>query len=176
MLGENKPSIGNAGNPAELIENGVLLMQNGAYADAFLLFSKLAADENQVAVQYNLGLCHYFAGETQPAIEKLEKALSAIKKKAPVMKNPLTAQSTFTNLAQSESGQTDYLKPMPEKLPGLLPDAAKRNILRLLIDLSTAAENWDAVLTYAAALQPLEKNYKNVQAAVAEAQKNKGVV
>lgn len=176
MLGDNKPMAGNAGSPADMFETGTALMQNGAYADAFLLFSKLSADENRIAAQYNLGLCYWFAGENQPALEKLEKAFSALKKKAPVPKNPLTAQNTFTVLSQSEAGQTDYLKPMPQKLPDLLPDAAKRNILRLLIDVCAALENWEAVMNYAAALQPAEKNYENVKKATDEAQKNKGVV
>lgn len=176
MLGDNKPLTGTAGSPADIFETGTALMQNGAYADAFLLFSKLKSDEKQIAAQYNLGLCYWFAGEKQPAFETLEKAFSALKKKAPVPKNPLTAQDTFTVLAQSEAGRTDYLKPMPPKLPDLLPDAAKRNILRLLIDVSQALENWEAVMTYAAALQPAEKNYENVRKATDEAQKNKGVI
>ncbi len=176
MLGDNKPLSGNTGSPADIFETGMILMQNSAYADAFLLFSKLPADENQIAAQYNSGLCYWFAGEKQPALEKLEKAFSALKKKTPAPKNPLTAQNTFTVLSQSETGQTDYLKPMPQKLPDLLPDAAKRNILRFLIDICAALENWEAVMNYAAALQPAEKNYENVKRAVDEAQKNKGVV
>ncbi|MBZ3936031.1 hypothetical protein [Methanimicrococcus blatticola] len=175
MLGDNKPMPGNAGSLADIFETGMTLMQNGADADAFLLFSKLAADENNIAVQYNLALCHYFAGENQSAFEKAEKAFSVIKKKAPVPKNPLTAQNTFTVLSQSEAGQTDYLKPMPQKLPELLPDAAKRNILRLLIDICAALRNWDAVMNYAGSLQPFEKNYENVKKAVDEAQENKGI-
>lgn len=176
MLGDNKPAAGTAGNPADILETGAELMQNGSYADAFLLFSKLAADENQIAAQYNLALCCYFAGEKQQAFEKLEKAFSAVKKKTPVPpRNPLTAQTTFTNLSQSDAGQNDYLKPMPAKLPELLPEAAKRNVLRLLIEVCAALENWDAVISYAAALQPAEKNHENVKKAVENAQKNKGI-
>ncbi|MDV0444567.1 hypothetical protein MmiAt1_00950 [Methanimicrococcus sp. At1] len=176
MLGDSRPNVGNTENPAGIFDAGMTLMQNGAYADAFLLFSKLTSDENQIAAQYNLALCFYFAGEKQQAFEKLEKASAALKKKAPVPKNPLTAQNTFTILAQSEAGQTDYLKPMPQKLPELLPESAKRNVLRLLIDVCAALENWDGVMNYAAVLQPADKNYGNVKKAVGEAQKNKGVI
>ncbi|MDR2944635.1 MAG: hypothetical protein LBU81_06115 [Methanosarcinales archaeon] len=176
MIGDNTPAAGNAKNPADIFETGTALMRNGAYADAFLLFSKLKPDENQIAAQYNLGLCYRFAGENQPAFETLEKTFSVMKKKAPIPKNPLIAQKTFAVLSQTEAGQTDYLKPMPQKLPDLLPDAAKRNILRLLIDVCQALENWDAVMNCAAALQPAEKNYENVKKAMDEALKNKGVV
>jgi hypothetical protein len=174
MLGDNNPNMQTAGSPADVIGTGITLMQNGSYADAFLLFSKFKSDENQIAVQYNLALCYSAAGETQQALEHAEKVFSALKKKAPAAKDPLTAQNTFTVLSRSASGQTDYRNPMPQKLPDLLPDAAKRNSLRLLIDICAALENWEAVLRYAAELQPFEKNYDNVKNAVEEAQKRKG--
>jgi hypothetical protein len=50
MLGDNKPNMQTAGNPADIFDTGLTLMQNGAYADAFLLFSKFESDENQIAV------------------------------------------------------------------------------------------------------------------------------
>jgi hypothetical protein len=174
MLGDNKPNMQTAGNPAEIFDTGLTLMQNGAYADAFLLFSKFESDENQIAAQYNLALCYLAAGETQQAFERAEKVLSALKKKTPIPKNPLTTQNTFTVLSQSASGQIDYKMPMPQKLPELLPDAAKRNVLRLLIDICIVLENWDAVLSYAGTLQPFEKNYENVKKAIETAQKRKG--
>ena len=174
MLGDNKPNTQAVGSPTDIIDAGIALMQNGAYADAFLLFSKLKSDENQIAVQYNLALCYSAAGETQQALGHAEKVFSALKKKVPVAKDPLTTQNPFTVLSQSASGQADYRNPMPQNLPDLLPDAAKRNGLRLLIDICAALENWDAVLRYAAELQPFEKNYENVKKAVEEAQKRKG--
>ena len=173
MLGDNKPNTQTVGNLTDIFDTGVTLMQNGAYADAFLLFSKFESDENQIAVQYNLALCYSAAGETQQALEHAEKVFSALKKKAPAAKDPLTAQNTFAVLSRSASGQTDYRNPMPQKLPDLLPDAAKRNSLRLLIDICAALENWEAVPRYAAELQPFEKNYENVKKAVEEAQKRK---
>ena len=174
MLGDNKPNTQAVGSPTDIIDAGIALMQNGAYADAFLLFSKFKSDENQIAAQYNLALCYSAAGEMPQALGHAEKVFSALKKKAPVSRDPLTAQNTFAVLSQSTFGQTDYRNPMPQKLPELLPDAAKRNGLRLLIDICAALENWDAVLRYAAELQPFEKNYENVKKAVEEAQKKKG--
>ena len=179
MLGTNNPNSSAVGNTADLIDAGAALMQNGAYADAFLLFSKFESDDTQIAVQYNLSLCYFAAGETQKAFECAEKVFSMLKKKPPVPpvpKNPLTAQNTFTVLSQSTAGQTDYLKPMPRKLPEMLPDAAKRNVLRLLIDLCAALGNFDGVLSYAGTLQMNEKNYENVAKAVEEAKKRKGMI
>lgn len=175
MLGDNK-TINRNENTIDVFETGIALMQNGAYADSFLLFLKLAADENQIAARYNLAFCYFLADENQTAFEMLEKAYSSIKKKAPVMKNPHTVQKPFLMLSKSDAAQNEYLKPMPQKLPEILPDTAKRNILRLLIDVCAAAENWDTVMNYSAALQPAEKEYENVKKAILEAQKNKGVL
>jgi len=179
MLGTDKPSPSAVGNAADLIDTGTALMQNGAYADAFLLLSKFESDSTQIAVLYNLSLCYFAAGETQKALECAEKSFAALNRKPPVPpapKNPLTTQNIFASLSQSASGQIDYLKPMPRKLPEMLPDAAKRNVLRLLVDLCAVLDNPDGVLNYAGALLPHEKNYENVTKAVEAARKKKGVL
>ena len=69
-----------SGNFSSRFELGCRLLERGAHADAYLLFLNLYRErERHVAVLYNLALCHVAAGEWEPALRLLERAMAQLR-------------------------------------------------------------------------------------------------
>lgn len=140
------------------------LYRNGAYAEAYVLFTPLAASDP--AAMVNLALCHMRAEEWSAALNLLDKALELVK--LPPRRN-LPGDATYRALIQCQGSSPDYLCAMPRNAPQLVPDYTREVILRLLVDVCVECKLWERVQALAPGLAA--KGYQNAVRAL-EKQKN----
>lgn len=160
------PKVDSLGDFSGRFELGCRLLERGAHADAYLLFSALQGEqERHPAVLFNLCLCHVAAGEWEPCPKLLEQALGALKKNL-VSGTPKNA--TYRALMERQAAGRGYLFPLPESAPALAPEYARECVLRLLVDACAALGMWEQVRRLAAQLEP--KGYVNVTKALALAE------
>ncbi len=150
-----------SGNFSSRFELGCRLLERGAHADAYLLFLNLYRErERHVAVLYNLALCHVAAGEWEPALRLLERAMAQLRLNtagAP-SKDP-----TYQALVKRQGAGRSYLFPLPESAPILASEYTRECALRLMVDACAACSLWEQIPILAKQLP--HSDYINVQRA-----------
>lgn len=157
------PKLDGVGDFSSRFELGCQLLERGAHADAYRLFSELYREKGQhPAALYNLALCHLAAGEWEPCLRLLERAMAQLRKgqgeAAPLL------NTTGRALSRRQAAGRSYLFPMPETAPDLAPGYARECVLRLLVDACSACSMWEQL--QALAQQLPHEEYSNVQAAL----------
>lgn len=160
------PKMDGLGHFSSRFELGCQLLERGAHADAYLLFSGLYREkEYHVAALYNLALCHVAAGQWEPSLRLLERALSHLRKSSVTTPR----DDTYQALAKRQAAGRSYLFPLPESAPTLAPEYTRECILRLMVDACAACAMWEQIQALAEQLPDLE--YANVQIALKLLQK-----
>lgn len=136
-----------------LFDCGTLCLQGGRPGDAYACYSRI--HEPNSAVWFNRSLCLLRGGEYSDALRCLQQALSSTPAAAPAR----PADGVQSRLDERDAAGEGYLFPMAYAMPQLFPDAARRQILRVIVDTSYLAGRYDEVRRIAGSLR---KHYKNV--------------
>lgn len=156
------PTVDALGNFSSRFELGCKLLERGAHADAYVLFSALYRERaHHTAALYNLALCHVAAGEWEPCLRLLERAMVQLRKTTGV---PPARDATYQTLAKRQAAGRGYLFPLPESAPTLAPEYTRECVLRLLVDACSACSMWEQIPALAQQLPHQE--YINVQSAL----------
>ncbi|CAM3823563.1 tetratricopeptide repeat protein [Mucilaginibacter galii] len=126
------------------------------YAEAYLLLKKELPHEP--STQYNLALCHYWAGNYQEALICLDKAKTALPRNAgdPMLQN----DQFYSVMSQKQNQQEEYLKPISKKFTNLFGVSTNDAIIRLKTDCWLQLGNFSKVIEIATPIA--SKNYKNI--------------
>ena len=156
------PKMEASGSFSSRFELGCRLLERGAHADAYLLFSALHGErEHHLAVLYNLALCHIAAGEWEFALRLLERAMAQLRinTMAPPPRDP-----TYQALVRRQAAGRGYLFPLPQSAPLLAPEYTRECVLRLMLDACAACSLWERIPALAKQLP--HKEYVNLQSAL----------
>lgn len=157
------PKVDAVGSFSGRFELGCRLLERGAHADAYVLFTGLQREqEYHVAALYNLALCHVAAAEWEPCLGHLERALSQLKKNTA---SAVPRDATYKALMQRQAAGRSYLFPLPESAPVLAPEFTRECVVRLLVDACVACALWDQVRRLAGYLSGPE-DFANVKRAL----------
>lgn len=132
------------------------LISQMRYAEAYMLLKKEAPYEP--STQYNLALCHYWAGNYQEALMCLDKAQTALPR--------TTSSSTLQNdqfynvIREKQNQHDDHLKPISKKFVSLFGVITNDAIIRLKTDSWLQLGNFSKVIEIATPIA--FKNYKNI--------------
>jgi len=144
-----------------------LLITQSRYAEAYVLLQKETPGEP--ATQYNLALCHYWAGNYREALACLDKAQMSL----PANSSPdnFRADQFYTAIRQRQNQLDDHRQGINKRYITLFGALVKDAIVRLKTDCWLQLGNYDQVKVVAAPLA--HKNYKNITEALQAAnQKN----
>jgi len=126
------------------------------YAEAYIFLKK--ESPNEPSTQYNLALCHYWAGNYQEALMCLDKAHTTLSR--------TTSSSTLQNdqfynvIRQKQNQLDDHLKPISKKFVSLFGVITNDAIIRLKTDCWLQLDNFSKVVEIATPIA--SKNYKNI--------------
>lgn len=141
------------------------LLELGAHADAYLLFERLLREQEfHIPTLYNLALCHVAAGEWEPCLKLLERAVAQLRKQSV---DPSPRDATWKALFQRQSAGRSYLFPLTEQADELAPEYTRECVLRLIVDGCVACRQWEQLRIAAGQLQ--SRDYLNVRKALEQA-------
>lgn len=153
----------------KLFADGVHYVSTAQWVFAYSAFANIsqATKKKSIPVLYNMALCHLFAKEFTKATSVLTEALTQIA-------TPSHSHQANINLPKGllehEYENSQYLSALNETAVELNNNVVKLRILRLLVDVQLALQNWHEIIRLSA-LPDMEK-CKNVQDALAISKSN----
>lgn len=150
-------------NENTLFADGVIYINNEQWLLAYSTFAYLCKSnkEKPIALLYNMALCHQAAQEYAEAIALLNTAKMQLKSAAVLSHQTVVPP---IHLLTDEYNSIHYRLAINEAAVALNANMVKLRILRLLLDLHVALENWQEVIRLSA-LPDMDK-CKNVQEAL----------
>lgn len=140
------------------------LYRDGAYAEAYRILAALYAEERQdVALMFNLALCHVRAERWKEAYDLLEQGLRQLD--GPDIGRDAPADAVRARLTELQAGREPYLCPMRPEIPDVAPQYARETITRLLVDVCIPLGLRDRAGALIGGMR--EKSFDNVQRALA---------
>lgn len=154
FLGGKTVTAQTADEVRALFDCGTLCLQGGRPGDAYACYALIQEEDNS-ALWFNRALCLQGGGEYTAALNCLWHADALIRANSALQ----PADNLQTKLDEHDAQSDGYLCPMSAALPKLFPDRARRQILRVVVDVAYLAERYDEVRRAAGRLG---RHYKNV--------------
>lgn len=155
FLGRETSAAQSTAEVRTLFDCGTCCLMCGRVGDAYACYARIR--EADSAVWFNRALCLKGGGEYNEAVECLLRADVALSAPAPMPLRPANRLQTL--LDECDAMGEGYLRPMAWDMPRLFPDEARRQILRVMVDVGCLAGRYDEVRRIAARLG---RHYKNV--------------
>ncbi len=162
LLGTSNNNTHQQRSEAEFI--AILIGQN-RYAEAYVLLK--AESVELVTTQYNLALCHYFAGNYREALLCLDKAQMLLQPDTP--KTNLHIDGFYKAIRERQNQVDDHHRPIIQRHVALTAHDVADGIIRLKTDCWLQLGDYARVIDTAARLA--YKNYANITAALSTARK-----
>ncbi|MBS7567049.1 tetratricopeptide repeat protein [Mucilaginibacter sp. Bleaf8] len=134
------------------------LITQSRYAEAYILLQKESPDEP--ATQYNLALCHYWAGNFREALVCLDKAQVTL----PAVSGNAATDQFYTAIRKRQNQLDNHLQAITKKYIACFGVLTREAIVRLRTDCWLQLADFSKVIEVATPLA--NKNYKNISDAL----------